>query len=360
MRAGRRFAALAALAFMLVSAAHASAAPRSFYGVMTANDPDPTEVARMGAGRVGTLRINFVWGAVQPAADSPYDWSHYDAIIGDAAKAGIRVLPTVYSSPVWAAARTNYPPDKAHMNAFRAFVTAAAARYGANGSFWSENPAIPKLPVVWWQLWNEVNSPSFWYPRPNPRQYVGLLRLFHAGIKAGDPSARIVLAGLFRTPRVKHGIDLDRYLPALYRRKAKPLFDAAAIHPYATTPAQALEAVRDTRKIMNQFKDRRASIWVTEVGWASGGNPTPLTVSPRRQASYLVRTFKLAAKNRGRLRIPGIIWYSWRDVPGGIWFDHTGLFTQAFDPKPAWEAFTSLTGGSPTDTGSSGLPVPLP
>ena len=47
-------------------APHASAAPRAFYGVISANDPDATEIARMGAGNVGTLRINFVWGAVQP------------------------------------------------------------------------------------------------------------------------------------------------------------------------------------------------------------------------------------------------------------------------------------------------------
>ena len=50
--------------------AHA-AAPRSFYGLIPATDPDSTEIARMGAGKVGTLRINFVWGAVQPSARAP-------------------------------------------------------------------------------------------------------------------------------------------------------------------------------------------------------------------------------------------------------------------------------------------------
>ena len=42
-----------------------------------------------------------------------------------------------------------------------------------------------------------------------------------------------------------------------------------------------------------------------------------------------------------------MIWYSWRDEPGRAWFQHTGLFTYEFDPKPAWGAFTALTGGSP-------------
>ena len=344
----RRFViAIVALA-CLGLAPHASAAPRAFYGVITANDPDSTEIARMGAGNVGTLRINFVWGAVQPSESSSYDWSHYDAIIGPAAQQGIQVLPTVYSSPAWAAQKTNYPPDAAHRAAFKAFVQAAAARYGANGTFWSENPGIPRMPVTDWQLWNEVNSPSFWYPKPNAKQYVGLLRVFHDGIKAGDPSAHVVLAGLFRTPQIKHGIDLDRYLPGIYRRKAKGLFDAVAVHPYATTPKDALSAVKETRKIMNRFKDRRTPIWITEIGWSTGGNPpTALTVSPQRQANYLRTAFNLMAANRGRLGIAGVIWYSWRDVAGPVWFSHTGLFTSSFDPKPAWSAFTGLTGGTP-------------
>jgi hypothetical protein len=234
------------------------------------------------------------------------------------------------------------------MSDFRAFVQAAAQRYGANGTFWTDNPTIPKLPVIDWQLWNEVNSPSFWYRKPSVKQYVGLLRVFHGGIKAGDPSAHILLAGLFRTPRIKNGIDLDRYLTGIYQRKAKGLFDAVAIHPYATTPRDALDAVQEARKIMSRFKDRRTPIWITELGWATGGNPpTPLTVSPQRQATYLRKAFGLMAANRGRLKIAGVIWYSWKDVPGGIWFFHTGLFTSDFDPKPAWDAFTALTGGTP-------------
>jgi polysaccharide biosynthesis protein PslG len=345
----RRLVIAVTLLACLVLAPHAgAAAPRAFYGVIPATDPDANEIARMGAGKVGTLRVNFVWGAVQPTAGSPYDWSHYDAIIGAAAEQGIRVLPTVYSSPGWAAAKPNYPPSKAHMNDFRAFAQAAAQRYGANGTFWTDHPTTPKLVVTDWQLWNEVNSPSFWYRKPNVKQYVGLLRVFHTGIKAGDPSAHIVLAGLFRTPQIKNGIDLDRYLPGIYRRRAKGLFDAVAVHPYATTPHDALEAVKETRKIMSRFKDKRSPIWITEIGWATGGNPpTPLTVSPQRQATYLRKAFGMMAANRGRFKIAGVIWYSWRDVPGPIWFFHTGLFTQDFDPKPAWTAFTGLTGGKP-------------
>jgi hypothetical protein len=343
----RRLVAVTTFVICAAAAAQASAAaPRSFYGVIPANDPDATEIARMGTGHVGTLRINFVWGAVQPTEGAAFDWSHYDAIIGAAAQQGIRVLPTVYSSPAWVAPRSNLPPTGRFRAPFQAFVQAAAQRYGSNGTFWSENPTIPKLPVIDWQLWNEANSPSFWFRKPSAKQYVSLLRVFHAGIKTGDPSAKIVLAGLFRTPRIRNGVPLDRYLPGIYRAKGKRYFDAAAMHPYATTPADALEAVKDTRKIMAQFKDRKAKLWITEIGWATGGDPTPLTVSPARQASYLRKSFKMLAANRKRLKVAGVIWYSWRDLPGGIWFNHTGLFTQSLDPKPAWNAFVRLTGGS--------------
>jgi polysaccharide biosynthesis protein PslG len=355
----RRLVLTATLLICLaVPAGSHAAAPRGFYGLIPATDPDSTEIARMGAGKVGTLRINFVWGAVQPTQNAALDWSHYDAIVGAAAQQGIRVLPTVYSSPAWVAKRPNYPPGRRFSGAFRAFVQAAAARYGSNGSFWTEHPLIPKLPVIDWQLWNEVNSPSFWFAKPNAKQYVALLRVFNRGIKSGDPSAKVVLAGLFRTPQVKNGIPLDRYLPAIYQAKGKRFFDAAAIHPYATTPKDALGAVKDTRKIMAQFKDKRAPIWITEIGWATGGNPTPLTVSPQRQAAYLRQTYNEMAANRKRLKIAGVIWYSWRDLPGGIWFNHTGLFTQDFDPKPSWDAFVGLTGGNASAPASS--PIPLP
>jgi hypothetical protein len=337
----------ATLLICLAVGAPALAAPRSFYGVISAQDPSASELARMGTGKVGTLRINLVWAAVQPESSAQFDWSHYDAVIGAAAQNGIRVLPTVYGSPSWAAGAQNQPPSSQALDAFRTFARAAAERYGSTGTFWTMNPAIPRLPVIDWQLWNEANSPSFWRPRPSPRAYVTLLRAFSDGIRGADPSARIILTGLFPTPQVRRGIRLDRFLPALYRLGAKPLFDAAALHPYSTTPRDAIDRVRELRRLMSRFKDRKTPIWITEIGWATGGPRTPLTVSARRQAAYLRKAYKLMAANRGRFRVAGVVWYSWRDVGGGIWFNHTGLFTVDLAPKPSWSAFTRLTGGTP-------------
>ena len=190
------------LLFALFFAPHpaAASAPHEFYGVIAADDPDQTELARMGTGGVGTLRINLVWGAVESGPGAQFDWSHYDALIGEAAAQGIRVLPTVYSSPLWAAARDNYPPSPGSLGDYAAFVEAAAARYGSNGTFWAENPDIPRLPVRWWQFWNEPNLQVFWLPKLSARSYVDLLRVFSPAIRRGDPNARVLLAGLFPGP----------------------------------------------------------------------------------------------------------------------------------------------------------------
>jgi hypothetical protein len=210
---------------------------------------------------------------VHPTPDSPPDWLLYDQLIGDAAANGIRVLPTVYSTPTWAAASPSQPPAGPHRSQFAAFVREAAQRYGSNGSFWDTHPWFPKLPIINWQFWNEPNWPAFWSPKPSAKQYVSLLRVFRNSIKGVDPAAKIVLAGLFRTPNVRGGVPLDRYLPDIYRHNGKPLFDAVAVHPYASTPRVALDAVKEARQIMSRFKDKSARVWITEIGWPSGGPP---------------------------------------------------------------------------------------
>ncbi|HKH23776.1 MAG TPA: hypothetical protein VKA88_09135, partial [Solirubrobacterales bacterium] len=160
------------IALLGTSPAQAASAPPEFYGVIAANDPESSEVARMGAGGVGTLRFNLVWGTVQPGPRARIDWTHYDQLIGDAARAGIRVLPTVYSSPPWAAARNYYPPARRTWRRFARFVRSAASRYGYGGIFWTEHPEIPRLPVRVWQFWNEPNLQGFWRPNLSPKSYV--------------------------------------------------------------------------------------------------------------------------------------------------------------------------------------------
>jgi hypothetical protein len=346
MNARRLVTATTAMLCLGLSADAHAAAPRSFYGVMAADDPTATEASQMGAGGVGTLRINLVWAWVQPDSPAEYDWEHYDQVIGDAARNGIRVLPTIYGSPSWAAVEQNYPPWRGNVGAFRVFASAAAQRYGSSGTFWAAHPDIPRLPVIWWQLWNEVSSSNFWDATPKAREYVDLLRVFHYGIKAADPGGKILLAGLFPKPIAPNSIPFKPYLKAIYKRRATRLFDGVALHPYARTPQIAVQRVRTVRRLMSRFGDTRTPIWVTEIGWATAGLPTLLTVSPDQQMIYLVDTYRTLAAARKRLRVAGVVWFCFRDIGGWGWVHHSGLLTKHLAPKPSWTGFVSLTGGS--------------
>ena len=298
----------------------------------------------MGQGRVGTLRVNLAWGSVQSGPGAPYDWSHYDPVIAGAARNGIGILATVYSSPTWAEPTPEYPPLGSRLTQFEDFVRAAVRRYGTNGSFWREHSDLPKIPITEWQLWNEPNSPLFWKPRPDPAGYLTLLRAFDGAVHGADPDAHILLGGLFPTPA--GGITMRGFMAALYRAKAEGLFDAAAIHAYAANPESTLNFTGDLRSVMDRFGDSGSGIWITEVGWATGGQPSGLTVGPARQAEYLTRTFELASRERERLGLDGVIWYSLNDAPGPLWPAHCGLFTLAGAAKPSWRALVRLTGGS--------------
>jgi polysaccharide biosynthesis protein PslG len=341
-------AIVVSLAVGAPSAAHAI--PPQFFGVVSAKfDPTAAEFNRMGSGKVGRHRVSFAWASVQTNGPDNFDWSRYDAVVGAAAENGIQTLATVYGTPSWAAARPNHPPKKQYVDEFETFLRELVRRYGPNGTFWLLNPLIPRVPITDWQLFNEVNSPTFWLKKPSPKQYKPLLVAANRAIKGEDPNARIILAGLFQNPRIKNGLTSERYLTGLYRLKAKKLFDAVAVHPYSTTPGRVLKAVTQTRLLMNRFKDSSTPIWLTEVGWATGGRKTPLTVSFGKQANNLVRTYKLAASKRKSLGIEAVFWYSLKDVPGSsnLWVDHAGLLTSGGKPKPSWNAFVGLTGGTP-------------
>jgi polysaccharide biosynthesis protein PslG len=342
----RRLITLITLALCLGLASSASAAPRSFFGVVPFGDPSLADLDRMGNGKVGQVRINFFWGAVQGLEAFPYDWTRYDAIVKRAAENNIRVFPTIYGSPGWAADAPKHPPRPEHRDEFREFLTAAAERYGPGGTFWTLNPLVPTIPIVDWQMWNEVNSPTFWYSKPKAKQYKPLLQAAQ-GIKSVNPGAKIVLAGLFKDPAIKNSIPMAKYLSQLYRTGAKPLFDAIAVHPYALTPRQALETVDQARRVMRRHKDGKTRAWITEIGWASSGIHTPITVSPKKQARFLRKTFRLSAKSRKRRRIAGVFWFCFKDQQPKFWIYRTGLLTRTGAAKPSWRAFVRFTGGSP-------------
>jgi len=109
--------------------------------------PLETEVVVMKSAGVTTLRVPFYWWTAQPKKGAP-SFEATDPIVGATARAGIELLPIVVGAPSWAARHPklrNSPP--AGTAAYAAFLKDLIGRYGPDGSFWSDNPDVPKQPM---------------------------------------------------------------------------------------------------------------------------------------------------------------------------------------------------------------------
>ena len=157
------------------------------------------------------------------------------------------------------------------------------------------------------------------------------------------------VAGLFPAPNLKHALTSKTYLRKLYRlRGITSSFDAAAIDPYAHTPAEALATVRETRHVMVANHDAATPLWITEVGWSTGGEAVAYRTSRAGQAAYLGAFVGALNAQRRALNIGGVIWYALRDsnAGGASWLFHTGLLTAGGRPKPSLAALAGFTGGT--------------
>jgi hypothetical protein len=226
-----------------------------------------------------------------------------------------------------------------------AFVAAAVARYGPNGSFWAENPDLTYQPVMFWQDWNEMNSPGFFDPKPNPKTYTKLLAITKEAIAGVDPSAQLVLGGMFKTHGAKHSIPSGKYIRELYEDGAEPYFDVVAIHPYGATLGKVKSQVRGMRNTIASEGDD-AALWVDEIGWGSAKKGSNLNKGPRGQAKLLTQSYDFFTRHATELNLTRVYWYTLRDVkhpPNNCPFcTSNGLLDRHENPKPAWDAFTSF------------------
>ena len=203
--------------------------------------------------------------------------------------------------------------------AFKAFTADLVKRYGPNGTFWAANPSLPEKPIRAWQIWNEQNSPSFYGPKPNVKAYAKLLDAANKAISSVDPKAEVILGGMFGTPQQgrKPSIFAWNFLDKLYTIKgAKKDFDGVGIHPYAGQMTKVIQQTELMIESIRDARDRTATTWITELGWASSGPANPLVKGSKGQAQRLKDAFNYFLKNRRKFKTQTVIWYSWRDHDG--------------------------------------------
>lgn len=314
----------------------------------------------MVASGVETLRVEFDWASAQPYEDwsevapaqmsqfvdvggVPTDFAATDQIVALAAQRGLTILPTVIDAPSWdgaphkGAAVTMPKSDYWFGN----FLTGLVDRYGPNGSFWADHS--PRVPIHMWQIWNEPNLRAFWPQQPFAPSYVALLRAARAAIKAADPSAEIVLAGMPNYSWVNLG--------QIYKvHGARSLFDVVAIHPYTKQPKGVITILTKVRQVMNRAGDRHKPIIADEVSWPSSLGKTfhnegfDIATTQAGQARDIAGLLPLLGRFRTRLGLMGFDYYTWAgdEHHNANMFEFAGLFRYSngqFVTKPAYRAF---------------------
>jgi hypothetical protein len=344
----KRLALIVIVAVLAVPAA-ANAKPHPFYGVSSQTALSSGDYKKMGKAHIGTLRAILLWSGANPTQNGAYAWSGFDTIVADAARQHIRVLPFIYGTPDWAArgldnrkcgACTAYAPrHRAALAAWKAFVGAAVARYGSGGAFWAEHPELPSMPIRAWQIWNEQNSKTFYRPKPSTKGYAKVLHSAASAVRANDRRADVIVGGMAELAGSHKAVRGHEYLHDLYNRRGiKHDFDGIAVHPYgakaSAVETQAQLFVSEAR----DAHDKHVGLWVTETGWSSANGSSPLEVGKKGQAQRLKEAYRWFAKQRNRLHVKTVVWFSWRDSPQSIcaWCAKSGLLKKSGSPKPAY------------------------
>ena len=301
-------------------------------------------LARQHAAGVRLIRQTFHWDRIE-RAPGEYDFHEYDGYMTALSRAGMDVLPILFTPPRFRArrdaARGTYPPDDPDDMA--AFAARLVRRYGPDGEFWADHPDVPKHPIRAWQVWNEPNLPVYWPDGPDPQQYVELLTAVGKAIKRADPGARVVSAGLSES---RQGIPFADFVRGMFDAGAGDTIDVFALHAFAHDTAGSVAAAEAARKLLAELGSK-APIWITEVGWASGGPASPFTVGPDGQAERIRAALETFERRREELGLLGVIYFNWRDAPvyeGGQDFFglHTGLLDNEGNAKPALDAYRSV------------------
>jgi VCBS repeat-containing protein len=230
------------------------------------------------ANGVDTIRILIPWAGVEPD-DEKYDWSDIDRMVNAAVARNIKVLGVLNTTPDWAVAPgqpalSGRPGDPQQ---FADYAGLVATRYAGK--------------VSAYEIWNEPNGVQFWAPKPDAAQYTALLKAAYPVLKAADPNAVVVAAGLGAVISAGNlTIDPVTYLQQMYTAGAAGNFDALSYHPYLYTklfstpspyPSAPINQVEALHDLMVTNGDGNKKIWATEYGEPAG------LVSEASQASYI-------------------------------------------------------------------------
>lgn len=277
-------------------------------------------MARSG---VESVRVTPAWYALE-GSPGAYDFTTLDRIVAAASRRRIATLINPTATPPWISSRPNSPessrfPPRSPAP-YAELMRQLVLRYGPSGTFWAQNPGIPRVPVRQWQIWNEQNAPWHWQQRRWAPGYTALLKAAYRAIKGVDRGATVIAGSVVAAPgRSQWGA-----VRQLYRARAKRWFDALSVHPFTNnersvsgTMNQLLEIIRRVRAETRRRRDSRVPIMITELSWPASVGSIPrsaqlgIETTKRGQVRRLEAGYRTLARARRKLRITHAYWYTW-------------------------------------------------
>ena len=152
-----------------------------------------------------------------------------------------------------------------------------------------------------WNI-NEANGSSQTAYRASVLRYVDHLRDGYETVKAIDPGAKVLFAGLSEWT-------VERYMDVLVTTDAYRFFDAMPFHPVRIQSgprAEPVQLVQGQDELNANYAAK--PIWVTEIGFnTSWSNKAGYVTSEQTKASYLTQT--LPRLQAAGAQLP-IFWYT--------------------------------------------------
>jgi hypothetical protein len=304
--------------------------------------------ALAAAGGVKWSREELSWANIEPNVKGTFNWSPYDQRLAADFNNNIQVIGMLLTTPRWSTTNPNagdwYWYEPSNYNDYYDFVRAAVNRW--------------KGSIHTWEIWNEPNHAGTWNCLNNcdrAAHYAQLLQGAYVAVKSVDPTARVLIGGLYVHDTNNEGM---AFLNSVVAASGGAInFDAMSIHTYmpdripeSTDPQTVVQNYQYRLNMVNDWINAHgghpAEIWVTEEGKStcivSGECAANMTWSEDAQASMLARMYGISAAS------PRVVHYSYFQAedkfnnPANL-YGGMSVLRDDLSAKPAYNAYRTVS-----------------
>jgi polysaccharide biosynthesis protein PslG len=290
------------------------------------------QLAMMQKAGIVRTRIDFNMITIEPS-QGDFVWARYDNIVTSAASYRISIIADLeqYNTPGWANGNRGsmYAP---HASIYHAYAQAIASHY------------LGKISLF--EIGNEPNLAKYWPPKANATVYSAFLKAGYTGVKAGNPSAKVISGGLAQVQGSNNPIS---FLTRMYEKGVKGYFDYLGIHPYSQPNGPdfssqdlgvgSFNKVSEVKDLMDQEGDQNKQIMITEIGWPTPSNLSGGGVTQSDQAAYISLLYaKIMYENYQYVSIACIYDFINDATNATNSQDNFGILNANYTQKPAYKS----------------------